>query len=272
MNDVAVSVILPVFNCEKFIGKAIRSVLDQTFTGFELIIINDGSNDGTEDVILSFNDPRIVYMKNEGNKGLVFSLNHAVDLSKGAYIARMDADDICKPERLATQKDFLDTHDDITVAASTFEIINENGESGGSWELDRKTITPDQIKNQMPYENCIAHPTVMVRSDVLKRFKYNRRQVNIEDYDLWLRLLSHGYKISKISEPLLLYRIHGNSITNLYLKKKNFFFKHLRMKRKFLAKEILSGHVNGFISKVIASTMADFSMGIGKSIKSIFNK
>lgn len=272
MNDVAVSVILPAYNCEKFIGKAIQSVLDQTFTGFELVIINDGSTDGTESVILSFNDPRIIYMKNNGNKGLVFSLNHAIDLSKGAYIARMDADDICRPERLVTQKDFLDKHDDITVIASTIELINENDEESGTWELDRKTITPAQIENQMLYENCIAHPTVMIRADVLKKFKYNPRQLNIEDYDLWLRLLSHGFKISKISEPLLRYRIHGNSITNLYLKKKNFFFKHLRMKRKFLAKEILSGHVNGFTAKVIASTIVDFSMGIGKSVKNIFKK
>ena len=107
-------------------------------------------------------------------------------------------------------------------------------------------------------------------SDILKKLKYNPRQVNIEDYDLWLRLLSRGYIIEKINEPLLLYRIHDKSVTNLYLKKKNFFFKHLRMKRIFLANEILSGRINRFVLRVIISTIMDFIKGTGKAIKNLF--
>jgi glycosyltransferase involved in cell wall biosynthesis len=270
MNDVAVSVILPAYNCEKFIGQAIGSVLQQTFTDFELIIINDGSTDKTEFSIIGFDDPRIVYIKNQHNRGLIFTLNRAIDIAKGKYIARMDADDICKPQRLSKQKELLDRHDDLTMVASTIDLIDENGADAGVWELDRKTVDPEQIKKRLVHENCIAHPTVMIRAGVLKEFKYTPGQVNIEDYDLWLRLLSHGHRISKINEPLLLYRIHGSSITNLDLKNKNYFFKYFRMKRKFLAREFSAGHVNGFSLRVMAGTVGDVAMGVGKSIKNLF--
>ena len=269
MNSSVVSVILPAYNCEKYIGKSIQSVLQQTCTDFEVIIVNDGSTDKTEASILQYADQRIIYLKNPENKGLIYTLNRAIEHAQGKYIARMDADDICLPQRLAKQNEYLNTHPDTTMVASTISFIDETGNDKGIWPLDRKMISPDLIRNKMPFENCIAHPSIMIRSDILKKLKYNSRQVNIEDYDLWLRLLSRGYVIDKINEPLLLYRTHGDSVTHLYLKKKNFFFKHLRMKRIFLAKEILSGRINGFILRVIASTIVDFIKGTGKAIKKI---
>ncbi len=272
MNSPAVSVILPAYNCEKYIGKAIQSVLQQTFADLELIIINDGSTDKTESRILQFTDPRIIYLQNPQNKGLIYTLNRAIELAKGNYIARMDSDDICLQERLSKQKQYLDTHPETTMVASTINFIDANGNDKGIWPLDRKTISPAFISNKMPFENCIAHPTIMIRADILKKLKYNPRQVNIEDYDLWLRLLNRGYVIDKINEPLLWYRIHDDSITHVHLKKRNFFFKHLRMKRIFLAKEILSRRVNGFTLKVIASTIVDFIKGTGKEVKKIVGK
>jgi glycosyltransferase involved in cell wall biosynthesis len=100
----AVSVILPAYNCEKYIAQAIESVLQQTFTDLELIIINDGSIDKTESIILSFSDPRIIYLKNEINRGLIFTLNKAIEIAQGNYIARMDADDISLPARIGKAK------------------------------------------------------------------------------------------------------------------------------------------------------------------------
>ena len=164
MNVPAVSVILPAYNCEKYIDKAIQSVLDQTWSDFELIIINDGSSDGTETIIRAFNDPRIILVNNPGNKGLIFSLNRAIDMAKGNYIARMDADDICLPERLGKQKRILDENDSIAVVATTIDFIKDSEERTGTWPLDRKNITPEQIRKQMPFENCIAHPSVMIRT------------------------------------------------------------------------------------------------------------
>lgn len=270
MNTPVISVILPAYNCEAFIHKAISSVLGQTYTDFELIIINDGSADKTESIIAFFTDTRIVYQKNPENKGLIYTLNRAIDLSRGRYIARMDADDICLPVRLEKQKNFLDQHEKIAAVASTVDFINELGEKTGVWELDRLTVTPEQIKRKMPRENCLAHPTLMIRSDILKKLKYNTYQKNIEDYDLWLRMLNRGYLIGKINEPLLLYRVHTASVTGVHLKEKNFFFKHMVMKWKLLWHETFSGHLSGYMVIIKLSAFADLVKGIGKYFKNLF--
>jgi len=269
MNVPAVSVILPAYNCDKFIGKAIQSVLQQTFTDFELIIINDGSTDNTESIIQTFEDKRIVYLKNSNNQGLIHTLNKAITHANGKYMARMDADDICLRERLAKQKAFLDQNEEITAVASTIEFINEQEEKTGIWELDRQTITPAQIRRAILKQNCIAHPTVMVRSETLKKLKYKDYQKNIEDYDLWLRMLNRGYKIAKLDEPLLLYRIHDASVTSIHLKKANPFFKHFVMKTKFLTH---FNHISWFAFGVFGSAILDLIKGIIKAIKNIFGK
>lgn len=269
MNVPAVSVILPAYNCEKYIAKAIESVLQQTLADLEFIIINDGSTDRTEEIIRSFSDSRILYQTNITNKGLVFTLNKGIDIATGRYIARMDGDDICLPERLAKQKNFLDLNKDIVVTASTIEFINDQEEKTGSWELDRQTITSAQIKKTLLKQNCIAHPTVMMRSEIIKQLKYKEYQKNIEDYDLWLRLLNRGYKIGKIGEPLLLYRIHDASVTSVYLKKSNPFFKHLEMKIKFLTR---FDHISGFVFSVFISAIMDLIKGILKAVKNFFAK
>jgi glycosyltransferase involved in cell wall biosynthesis len=270
MSTPVISVILPAYNCEAFIHKAISSVLIQSFTDFELIIINDGSTDNSESIISSFTDPRIVYQKNDGNRGLIFTLNRAIDLARGKYIARMDADDICLPERLEKQKNYLDQHENITAVAATVDFINELGEKTGVWYLDRITVTPEQIKKVMPSENCIAHPTVMIRSEILKKLKYKSYQKNMEDYDLWLRMLNRGYLIGKINESLLLYRAHAASVTGIHLKKNNFYFRHMLMKWKLLWHETFSGHLTGYLVTIKLFTFADLVKGIGKYFKNLF--
>ena len=120
--------------------------MDQTFRDFELIIVNDGSTDNTEVEIIAFHDPRIVYIRNQKNQGLISSLNRALDIAKGKYIARMDADDICVSTRLAKQKDLLDQRQDLTMVACTIDLIDENGNNAGVWELDRKTLEPEQLR------------------------------------------------------------------------------------------------------------------------------
>jgi glycosyltransferase involved in cell wall biosynthesis len=272
MNAPAISVVLPAFNCEAYLGKAIRSVLEQTFTDFELIIINDGSTDNTEFVILSFPDPRIVYLKNPANRGLIYTLNRAIEVAQGNYIARMDADDICLPERLAKQKEFLDKHPEMAVVATTIDYINEKEEKTGSWERDRKIISPEQIRRKMPFENCIAHPTIMIRSGIMKTYKYKSYQENIEDYDLWLRLLNRGLAIAKINEPLVLYRLHSDSVTSVHLKKKNFYFKQLNMKWKLLWHETLSGNLAGYLFLIKFAAFTDLVKGVGKYFKNLFTR
>jgi glycosyltransferase involved in cell wall biosynthesis len=270
MNAPAISVVLPVYNCERYLEKAIQSVLDQTFTDFELIIINDGSTDKTEFNILSFTDHRIVYVKNPQNKGLIYSLNRGIEMAQGQYIARMDADDICLPERLEKQKNFLDEHPGIAMTACLAMLIDEKGREKGIRKEDKKTTSPLQIRRKMPYENCIAHPTVMMRSGVFKKLLYKPNQKNIEDYDCWLRLLNRGYAIQKMEVPLLLYRTHEESVTNVHLRKINFFLKHFHMKRRFLARELMEGRINGFTFSVIIAAALDIVKGAGKAIKNMF--
>ncbi len=270
MNDPLISVLLPVYNSEKYLARAIQSVLIQSFTDFELIIINDGSTDKTELIILSFPDPRIVYIKNDTNRGLILSLNRGIEMAKGTYLARMDADDICLPDRLAKQKTFLDQHAEVVMVASTVNFIDEQDREKGNWPLDRETISPSAIRKAMPYENCIAHPSIMIRLSIIKNLKYKEYQENIEDYDLWLRMLNRSMNIAKIEEPLLLYRLHGDSITTMHLKSKNVFFTHWKIKRRFLSGEIFSGRINAFTFRVMVAAMIDIFKGTGKVIKNLF--
>jgi glycosyltransferase involved in cell wall biosynthesis len=266
-NSPAISVILPVYNGEVYLQQAIQSVLEQSFRGFELIIINDGSMDNSEKIILSFSDPRIVYLKNESNSGLIFTLNRAISLSKGGYIARMDADDICLRERFEKQKEFLDKNPEIDVVGSLIRFIDENNQPGGQPVFDKETVSNKSIRDMLPNENCLSHPSIMTRTPILKEFQYKSYQKNIEDYDLWLRLQNHHKKMAKIPEVLLLYRIHGESITLAQLKKKNFFFAHFNMKRKFLWHEMISGRINSFTFGVLFAAILDIVKGTGKALK-----
>ncbi len=267
MSVPAISVILPAYNAATYIRQSIQSVLDQHFTDFELLVINDGSTDQTETEVLAFDDNRIRYYANEGNKGLIFSLNRGIELARGHYIARLDADDICLPHRLEKQKQYLDTHPGIDLVSCLIAWIDAAGEPLGHPPMDTAFITQQAIRKRLPYENCITHPSVMVRGTILKTYQYRQYQKNIEDYDLWLRLQNGGHQMAKLPEILLLYRVHQESITTIHLKRKNFFFIHFQMKRKFLAHELYALRVNFFTLRVIISALADLVKGVAKSIK-----
>jgi glycosyltransferase involved in cell wall biosynthesis len=267
-----VSVILPVYNAEAFLKEAIDSVLTQTFPNFELLIINDGSTDSSDAIISSYRDERIRYLKNEGNKGLIYTLNRGIDEARGRYLARMDADDICFPERLQEQKAWLDAHSSTAVAATFCQEIDSNGKRLGFFAPDRQVISASQIRRKMPEQNCITHPSVMGRTKVFRQYRYSNTQRNIEDYDLWLRILSDGGVIEKVPKELLLYRVHSSSITQSKLRRKNFFFKHFHCKRRYLVQRISSGHCNSFDLRVGIEMLLDLVKGTGKQVKRIFVK
>jgi glycosyltransferase involved in cell wall biosynthesis len=201
--------------------------------------------------------------------GLIYSLNKGIELAKGDYIARMDADDISLPHRFSKQKAFLDKHQELALAATTVQFINDEGESAGVWELDQRTTTPSSIRKSMPVQNCIAHPTVMARAEVLKKHRYSPARKNIEDYDLWLRLLAAGLNIGKVKEPELLYRVHKDSVTEKYLRRPNFFYKHAGTKFRYFMKEASAGRINSFTLKTLATTALDLVKGISKSIRNL---
>lgn len=208
-----ISVILPVYNGQLFVKAAVDSILTQSCGDFELLIINDGSTDDTEKIILGFDDRRIRYIRNDRNLGLIATLNKGLDLAKGEYIARMDNDDIALPTRLEKQLAYMEENKHVAVLATKLVIINERGFEVDHWPEDVHTSSVEEIKNTMPVTNCIGHPTVMMRAADVKEIRYNPSFKNSEDWALWLTMLSRGKVIAKLNEVLLQYRVHQKSAT-----------------------------------------------------------
>jgi hypothetical protein len=179
----------------------------------------------------------------------------------------MDADDIAVNDRIEKQVHWLLHHPDTAAVGCFIKVINSTGNELPAWELDRKSHTHTAIRDVMPKENCLAHPTVMVRSGLFKHYRYAAYQKHIEDYDLWLRMLADGLVIEKVPQPLLLYRQHDASVTSNFLRNKNPFMKNYHCKRRFLANRIKSGKWGLFESKVSMMMIRDRLMAIAKTAK-----
>jgi len=206
-----VSVVMPVLNGEKYLAKAIQSILDQSYGDFEFIIIDDGSTDQTEKIIKSFDDPRIIYINNGNNLGLSKSFNIGIDKAKGEYIARMDADDISQPNRFERQIKFLEKRPHVDIVGSSLKFIDEYGRERGTF---RRQLDHTDIKFSSLFSTPMMHPTIIGRTQVFKSHHYNEGLTNSEDYELWSRLLFQTKThFANINEPLLLYRTYPNSFT-----------------------------------------------------------
>jgi len=207
-----VSVLLPVFNAEKFISDAIKSILAQTFTDFELILINDGSSDSSPSIIVEYakKDPRIVVINNLNNLGLIETLNLGLNAAKGRYIARMDADDISAPDRFAYQVDYLEKNHDIFLIGGSFYLMDENGRL---LRKKQKEYFNDQISKKILKFGVIHHPTVMFRNE--DDIFYRKKAIHCEDRDLWLRFISEGKKLYVSPKILLYYRVHEQAISSI---------------------------------------------------------
>ncbi len=259
MASPRISVIMPVYNTAAFLEEAIKSIIQQTFKDFELIIINDGSTDISEVIISSFNDNRIRYYKNDKNEGLVYTLNRGIDLASAEWIARMDGDDISLPLRFEKQWDYVISHAEVQVLATTVMLINEQGQKQGIWKDDVLAISPTEIRSYLPKNNCIAHPTVFIRTELLRKYRYNILQPQSEDYDLWLRLTSDAISINKLKEPLLLHRILSSSFTRS--SKMNSFQKLALTKYQFARAAMKSGEGNLFVYRTLFNSCLDAIKG-----------
>lgn len=262
-----ISVILPVYNGGPFLRQTLEALLAQTLEDFELIVVNDGSTDDSEATILSFSDPRIHYLP-QANCGFIYSLNRGIAAARGRYIARIDADDVCLPERFAKQAAWLNERPATAVVGCFINFIDENGKEAGTWPEDRACVDYQQIRKALPYHNCIAHPGVMARAEVFRQYPYRKEQKHIEDYDLWLRLCGDGKVIEKVPEPLLLYRVHSGSVTVSVIKKNNIFLRHFQCKRRYLALRMAEGKWNAFDFRVLAGMCRDAAIAMVKSLKS----
>ncbi|AFV24722.1 glycosyl transferase family protein [Methanolobus psychrophilus R15] len=259
MKNVNISVIMSVYNSEKYLDESIQSILNQTFEEFEFLIINDCSTDNSMNIINEYSekDDRIVPIVNKTNLGLTKSLNLGLKKATGKYIARIDADDIALPEKLRIQYDFLEQNRDVFLVGSGAYTIDENGSI-------RTRIRPltelEEIKKELSVQNCLSHPTIMFRDE---GFMYRDKFVYAQDYDFYLYLLSNNKKIANIFEPLIKYRINPNAISwskksqqNQFALKANEFY-HQRLKYgrdeydTFDANEILSIDVYNSTEKSI---------------------
>lgn len=215
-----ISVIMSVYNGEAYLEEAIQSVIDQTFKNWELVVINDCSTDSTAKILSDFSlkDERIKVHTNETNLRLPTSLNKAIALSAGKYIARMDADDICLPDRLEKQFKFMEENSDVALSSCRFMTVKNgvymSGGAGGRCDSEA-------LKAMLFVANPILHPGVIAKSDVMKSFNYDTTLTCTEDLELWTRMVTADQKLEILPECLLIYRLHDKQITSTTLERQH---------------------------------------------------
>jgi len=192
---------MSVYNGEKYLTEAIDSILNQTYTDFEFLIVEDASTDKSLEIISSYHDQRIVLVKNEINIGLTKSLNKGIKLAKGKYIARMDADDISLPLRLEKQILFMQLHPDVDICGTLYTVF------GQYKYLQKLPLTHEQIKADLLFYTPIAHPTILMKKNIFKKYQYPENFLKAQDYALWIELINE-YKFINLPESLLMYRTH----------------------------------------------------------------
>jgi glycosyltransferase involved in cell wall biosynthesis len=202
------SVILPVYNSEHYLKECIDSVLSQSFTDFEFLIFNDGSSDRSGDIIRSYNDKRIRFFDLKENSGYVHHLNEGIKLSRGEYLVRMDADDICRPDRFLVLNNFMDLHPKVGVCGSAVLLF---GKTTKEW------IFPSgnpELKAMLPFRVPFIHPSVIIRSKILKENNifYDNDFLPAEDYEFWNRLAGFT-EFANVKDILLKYRQHAGQIS-----------------------------------------------------------
>ena len=217
-NTPEISLIMSVYNGEDYLREAIDSVLGQTFSAWEFIIINDCSTDGTAEILSEYaaRDERIKVYTNEVNLRLPSSLNKALSYAQGKYIARMDADDICLPDRLEKQYAFMEKNTDVALSSCRFMTtqhgVVSSGGCGGKCDFE-------SVKALLLVTNPILHPGIIAKAEIIKKLGYDKNFTCTEDIELWTRFVTNGYKIEIMSEYLMIYRLHDKQITGTTLEK-----------------------------------------------------
>jgi hypothetical protein len=209
-----VSVVLPVWNAERYLAGAIESVLAQSFADFELLVVDDGSTDGSAALIRRYRDRRIRRILNEKNLGVTRSLNLGLELARGRYVARMDADDLCAPERLERQVAFLDAHPEVALVATRARWIDAAGAQIGIIDTPADGET---LRRRLRRNNWIVHGTVMMRAEAVRALGgYDESMERSQDYDLWLRI-SERHPVAALSEVLYTWRDHGAGVSRRHV-------------------------------------------------------
>ena len=213
-----ISLIMSVYNGEDYLAETVESVLCQTFTEWEFIIINDCSTDNTSKILAEYasKDARVKVHTNKTNLRLPSSLNKALSLAEGKYIARMDADDICMPDRLQKQYDFMEANPNVDLSSCRFLTLKNgvysSGGCGGKGDSE-------SIKALLLVTNPILHPGIIAKADVIKELGYDKNFTCTEDMELWTRFVLNNKRVEILSEYLMIYRLHDKQITETTLDK-----------------------------------------------------
>jgi glycosyltransferase involved in cell wall biosynthesis len=238
---------MPVYNCALYLAEAIDSILNQSFTDFELIVLDDGSTDGSAEIAKSYSDSRIVYHCNEKNLGLANNLNVGLRMAKGKYIARMDGDDISLPERLQTQFDYLESHPDIDLCSCGLQMF---GTENTVWVRESN---PEAVKITMMFYSPVLHASSVWRREAFEKHNlyYDQNAFPAEDYDLWARAIFHC-RLANIPQVLYKYRIHGIQVTKtddrVAQKDREIRINFLRKALPDMNEDFYRGFVDKFIS------------------------
>jgi glycosyltransferase involved in cell wall biosynthesis len=215
-NQPLVSVIMPVYNGEKFLRDSIESILNQTYKNFEFIIVDDGSTDNSVRIIKEYQkkDKRIKLIENKKNLGQSKSLKIGLKNTKGFYYSKMDCDDISDKNRLEKELDFLEKNKDYVIVGSNLEIIDEDKKKIGYRFYPQEN---KEIKKTLIFKSPFAYPSTMIKLELLKTIIYDEKYLYCEDYDLWFKLLKYG-KGKNLPDFLLKYRINKNQVKSKRLK------------------------------------------------------
>jgi len=204
-----ISVVMSVYNGERFLKQSVDSIINQSFSDFEFIIINDASTDSTLKILDSYRDPRIIIINNDKNLHLPKSLNKGIKIAKGDYIVRMDADDISLEDRFEKQVRFMEEHPDIGASSGNYITIDESGKSIGR----SKVLRGKQLDKYYLLPSPLVHPASIIRTYILKNeFMYNELYDSAQDYDLWLSI-HDKYRLDNMSDVLIKYRVTQSGIS-----------------------------------------------------------
>ena len=210
-----ISVLMPARNAQKYLPMAIESILNQTFSDFELIILDDASEDKTFQIAQTSRDKRILVKHFSKRQGLAKIRQAGVDLSRGKLIAFLDSDDISLPDRLKLQVKFFERHKDVSILGSWTELIDGDGKRLN--EIWKHITYPEYIKAFFLFRNCLTQSTVMMRKECFRKYGYRNDYWPAPDFDLWMRL-SHEFKIANMPVVLSYYRVTDKNMTGTHEK------------------------------------------------------
>ena len=212
MSVPAVSVLMPAYNAAPFVKSAVVSILAQTFTDLELIVIDDGSTDGTRELLRQITDPRLVLIELAENGGYTHALNIAIERARGEILVRQDADDLSRPGRVAAQVDAFTRNDRLAIVGSDVELIDATGEP---LRIDRQPRSDAEIRVRALFQNPFVHSSVAFRTRDIRTLghAYDPTLEPSEDYGLWSELLALGEGCN-LPAPLVAYRVHASQVSS----------------------------------------------------------